>query len=104
VATEICQYCGVDLETTPPGQEIGYLYVIECSRCPADRRHTRLLPRRERVEALTCPDCGGRIAPAGEHPDVIVVKELTFEVCSACGERNGVVSARKLRDLSGGMM
>lgn len=104
MATEICQYCGVDLEASPPGQEIGYLYGVECSRCPPGRRRARMLPRRERVAALTCPDCGASIAPAEEHADVLVVKELTYEVCSACGERNGVVAARKLRDVSGGTM
>jgi hypothetical protein len=33
-----------------------------------------------------------------------VVKEMTYEVCAACGERNGVVLARRLRDVSGGTM
>lgn len=104
MATEICQYCGVDLDASPPTQEVGYLYALACSRCPPDRRTTRLLPRRERVGALTCPDCGAHVTAPEAHEDVLVVKELTFEVCSACGERNGVVSARKLRDVSGGMM
>jgi hypothetical protein len=104
VATEICQYCGVDLEATPPEREVGYLYGIECSACPPGQRRTRMLPRPALVAALACPDCGVRIAPAGEHADVLVVKELVYEVCAACGERNGVVSARRLRDVSGGTM
>jgi hypothetical protein len=27
------------------------------------------------------------------------VKEMTYEVCAACGERNGVASVKKLRDV-----
>jgi hypothetical protein len=104
VASEICQYCGVDLDLTPPGREVGYLYGVECSRCPPDERRTLMLARRERVEELACPTCGARLAPAEGHPDVLVVKEMTYEVCAACGERNGVVAVRKLRDVSGGMM
>ncbi len=99
MATVICQYCGVDLEERPPGQEIGYLYGIECSRCPADRRRSLVLARPARVDALECPGCGAVLAPAEEHPDVLVVKEMTDEVCSACGERNGVASVRRLRDV-----
>src|SRR5512146_1896274 len=34
MATEICQYCGVDLDETPPRQETGWLYGVECARCP----------------------------------------------------------------------
>ncbi len=104
MASEICQYCGVDLEQTPPAQEVGYLYGVECSRCPPARRRSQMLARRERVPELTCPTCGVRIAPAEEHPDVLVIKEMTYEVCAACGERNGVVQARRLRDVSGGTM
>ena len=104
MASEICQYCGVHLEETPPAQEVGYLYGVECSRCPPARRRSQMLARRERVRELTCPTCGVRIAPAEEHPDVLVVKEMTYEVCAACGERNGVVQARRLRDVSGGTM
>jgi hypothetical protein len=63
-----------------------------------------MLARRERVSALTCPTCGVAIAPAEEHPDVLVVKEMTYEVCAACGERNGVVAVRRLRDVGGGTM
>jgi hypothetical protein len=32
------------------------------------------------------------------------VKEITYEVCSGCGERCGVASIRKVRDVSGGTM
>ena len=103
MATEICQYCGVDLESTPPRQEKGYLYGIECARCPPERRRSVVLPRGERVRELTCPTCGAKLAPAEEHPDVLVVKEMTYEVCAACGERNGVALVRKLRDVGGGM-
>jgi len=102
VASEICQYCGVDLEATPPLQEKGWVYGIECSRCPGGRRSV-VLPRKERVTELRCPTCGARIAPAEEHPDVLVVKEMTYEVCAACGERNGVALVRKVRDVGGGM-
>ena len=63
-----------------------------------------MLARRERVAELACPTCGVRIAPAEEHPDVLVVKEMTYEVCAACGERNGVLAVRRLRDASGGTM
>jgi hypothetical protein len=104
VASEICQYCGVDLEATPPGQEVGYLYGVECSRCPPARRRSQMLARRTRVVELSCPTCGVRLAPAEEHPDVLVVKEMTYEVCASCGERNGVVAVRRLRDVSGGTM
>jgi hypothetical protein len=104
VASEICQYCGVNLEDSPPGREIGFLYGVECSRCPPSRRRSQMLARRERVAELTCPTCGVRIAPAEDHPDVLVVKEMTYEVCAACGERNGVVAVRRLRDVGGGTM
>ncbi len=99
MATVECQYCGVSLDERPPGQEIGYLYGIECSRCPQERRRSIVLARPERVASLTCPGCGAVIAPAEAHPDVLVVKEMTYEVCSACGERNGVASVRRLRDV-----
>lgn len=102
--SDVCQYCGVDLDTTPPVQELGYLYGIECSRCPPARRRSQMLARRERVDALLCPGCGTRLAPAEHHPDVLVVKEMTYEVCSACGTRCGVAGVRKLRDVSGGTM
>jgi hypothetical protein len=104
VATDVCQYCGAYLDETPPAQERGYLYGVECSRCPPDRRRSQMLARPERVAALSCPDCGARLEPAELHPDVLVVKEMTYEVCAACGERCGVASVRKLRDVSGGMM
>jgi hypothetical protein len=99
VATVVCQYCGVDLEEQPPGQEVGYVYGVECSRCPPDQRRSIVLARPERVASLTCPTCGVSISPAEEHPDVLVVKEMTYEVCAACGERNGVASVRRLRDV-----
>ena len=99
MATAECQYCGVDLEERPPSREIGYVYGVECSRCPPDRRRSLVLARPARVDSLTCPMCGVTIAPAEEHPDVLVVKEMTYEVCSACGERNGVVAVRRLRDV-----
>ena len=104
MASEICQYCGADLDETPPENEIGYLYGVECSRCPPAERRTLMLARKVRVQELACPTCGALLAPAEEHPDVLVVKEMTYEVCSACGERCGVVAVRKLRDVSGGML
>jgi hypothetical protein len=104
VATDVCQYCGVDLDETPPGREKGWLYGIECSACPADRRRSLVLARPAPAAELACPDCGARIAPAAEHPDVLVVKEVTYEVCAACGERCGVAAVRKVRDVSGGTM
>jgi hypothetical protein len=104
VATEICQYCGVDLEETPPALERGWVYGVECSRCPPDRRRSQVLARKERVAELSCPGCGARLAPAEKHPDVLVVKEMTYEVCAACGERCGVASVRRVRDVSGGTM
>jgi uncharacterized Zn-finger protein len=104
VATDICQYCGVDLDEVPPGSEVGYLYGVECSRCPPDVRRSLVLARPERVASLTCPGCGVEIAPAEGHPDVLVVKEMTYEVCSACGTRNGVAAVRKLRDEGGSVM
>lgn len=100
MATEVCQYCGVDLDAVPPVRERGYLYGVECSRCPPDRRRSVVLARRERVPALTCPGCGAEIAPAEDHADVLVIKEMTYEVCAACGERCGVAAVRRLRDVS----
>ncbi|BDG01921.1 hypothetical protein [Anaeromyxobacter oryzae] len=104
MATELCQYCGADLDAVPPRLETGYLYGVECSACPPARRTSVILARPVRVEALACPGCGIRIAPADAHPDVLVVKELTYEVCVACGERCGVAAVRKLRDVSNGTM
>jgi hypothetical protein len=104
VALDVCQYCGADLDENPPRLEHGYLYGIECSLCPKDRRRSQVLARRERVEALRCPDCGASLEPAERHPDVLVVKEMTYEVCSGCGERCGVAGVRKIRDVSGGTM
>ncbi len=104
MASELCQYCGVDLDETPPAREVGYLYGVQCSRCPPEARRSQMLPRRTRVAELACPGCGARLAPAEAHPDVLVVKEMTYEVCAACGERCGVVAVRKLRDVSGGTM
>lgn len=100
MATEICQYCGVDLDATPPRPERGWLYHVECQACPPAARRSLVLARPARVDALTCPDCGARLAPAERHPDVLVVKEMTYEVCAACGERCGVAAVRKLRDVS----
>lgn len=102
MATEICQYCGVDLDEVEPRRERGWTYGVECSRCPADRRRSQVLARAEHVKVLSCPQCGSEIAE--DDPDVLVVKELTYEVCAACGERCGVASVRKLRDHSGGTM
>jgi anaerobic selenocysteine-containing dehydrogenase len=48
--------------------------------------------------------CGAAIAPAEAHPDVLVVKEMTYEVCPACGARCGVAAVRKLRDAGGGVI
>ncbi len=101
---DACQYCGADLDARPPGREVGYVYGVECSRCPPGRRRSQVLARPERVAALACPDCGARLEPAEGHPDVLVVKELTYDVCPACGERCGVSAVRKLRDVGGGSM
>ncbi len=104
MASQICQYCGVDLDDTPPRHEVGWLYGVECARCRPEVRRSHVLARRERVAALTCPTCDVEIAPAEQHPDVLVVKEMTYEVCAACGERCGVASVRKIRDVSNGTM
>jgi hypothetical protein len=104
VASDLCQYCGVDLDEVPPRREVGWLYGVECSRCPPERRRSIVLARPARVRELACPGCGATLAPAEEHPDVLVVKEMTYEVCAACGERCGVASIRKLRDAGGGTM
>jgi len=32
------------------------------------------------------------------------VKEMTYEVCAACGERCGVAAIHKIRDVSNGTM
>lgn len=102
MATDVCQYCGVDLDETPPRTEQGWAYTIACSRCPPERARILLLARDQRVEALACPDCGAAIAPAESHADVLMVKELTYEVCAACGERNGVAAVRKVLDRTAG--
>jgi transcription elongation factor Elf1 len=97
---ELCPACGADLDEVSPVHETGYLYGLECSRCPASTRRSIVLPRRERVSELTCPFCGDRKADAEHHPDVLVVKEMIYEVCTSCGERCGVFSARRLIDRS----
>jgi predicted RNA-binding Zn-ribbon protein involved in translation (DUF1610 family) len=97
---ETCPSCGADLEATPPRHERGYLYGLECRSCPRESRRSVVLPRAERVAELACPFCGDRKSPAEQHPDVLVVKELVYEVCPACGERCGVFSARRLVDRS----
>jgi hypothetical protein len=102
VASLLCQYCGVDLDEVPPRLEVGWLYGVECASCPPDRRRSQVLVRPTRVDALACPDCGAALAPAESHPDVLVVKEMTYEVCDACGERCGVARVRKLRDVGDG--
>jgi transcription elongation factor Elf1 len=99
-----CQYCGADLEASTPLRETGWVYGIECRRCPPARRRSLVLHRPGPVESLECPDCGAVLAPAGSHEDVLVVKEMTFAVCPACGERCDVLAVRKLRDVSGGTM
>ncbi len=99
-----CQYCGADLDANPPARETGYLYGVECSRCPPEVRESHVLARTWRAETLSCPDCGAVISPAEGHPDVLVVKEMVYEVCPVCGERCGVSAVRKLRDVAGGAM
>lgn len=101
---DVCQYCGADLDANPPRQETGFLYGVECSRCPPERRRSHVLARGARVDALSCPDCGATMAPAERHPDVLVVKEMVYDVCSSCGERCGVSAVRKLRDIGSGAM
>jgi hypothetical protein len=103
VAAE-CQYCGADLDRTPPTLEPGWLYGIECRRCPPGRRRSLILARPGPVTELDCPDCGAVLAPAASHPDVLVVKEMTYEVCPACGERCDVHAVRKHRDAASGSM
>jgi len=97
---DLCPNCDADLDENPPRLEKGYLYGIECARCPREVRRSLILPRAERVTELDCPICGDRKAPADHHPDVLVVKELVYEVCAVCGERCGVYSARRLIDRS----
>lgn len=97
---ELCPACGADLDEHPPDHETGYLYGMECARCPPAVRRSLILPRKERVAELACPICGDRKAPVDEHPDILVVKELVYEVCTVCGERCGVFSARRLIDRS----
>ena len=101
---DVCQYCGADLAAGAPVREVGYLYGVECGRCPPDRRRSHMLARREPVAELVCPDCRAVIAPADGHADVLVIKEMTYEVCPDCGARCGVAAVRKLRDVSGGTM
>lgn len=101
---DACQYCGADRSEGEARTEIGWLYGIECRRCPPGSRRSLVLARPSPVEALACPDCGGSIVPAGSHPDVLVVKEMTYELCPACGERCGVAGVVKHRDVSNGTM
>jgi translation initiation factor 2 beta subunit (eIF-2beta)/eIF-5 len=104
MATDLCQYCGVDLDEVPPVRETGWVYGVECARCPPPVRRSQVLARKERVASLTCPGCGSVLAPAEDHPDVLVVKRMTYEVCAACGTRCGVAAVHKVRDVSGGTM
>ncbi len=99
-----CQYCGADVDAAPPRHEVGWLYGIECRRCPPERRRALVLTRPGPVDALECPDCGAVLAPAATHDDVLVVKEMTFVLCPECGERCDVYAVRKHRDVSGGTM
>jgi hypothetical protein len=99
---QVCQYCGADLDANPPREDVGWLYAVECRACPPERREVRVLPRPVRVDALDCPGCGARIAPADSHPDVLVIKEMLYDVCPSCGERHTVRSVRKHRDVAGG--
>lgn len=102
MSEDVCQYCGEDLDARPPSRETGYLYGVECSRCPPEKRQSHVLARATRVDALVCPDCGALIAPAETHPDVLVIKEMDYDVCPGCGARCGVAAVRKLRDVGGG--
>ena len=97
---DLCPNCDVDLDEVPPRHEKGFLYGIECSRCSRENRRSVIVPRAERVAEIACPYCGDVKRPADEHHDVLVVKEMVYEVCSACGERCGVFSARRLIDRS----
>jgi hypothetical protein len=97
---DLCQYCGADLDAQEPGTEVGYLYGIECRACPPGQRRTCMLPRSTRVDSLACPDCGAVFSASA--PDVLVIKELTYDICPRCGERCGVRQARKIRDSAGG--
>jgi hypothetical protein len=100
MAADLCPYCDADLDEAPPRHEKGYLYGIECGRCPPEARRRIVLPRAERVAELACPYCGDPKVAPDEHPDVLVVKEMVYEVCDRCGERCGVFSARRLIDRS----
>ena len=104
MALDSCQYCGVSLDDQPPLHEGGFLYGLECSACPPERRRSLVLARKERVTRLECPTCGAVLEDAEHHPDVLVVKAITYEVCAACGERCGVARVQKLRDDSNGTM
>ncbi len=101
---DLCQYCGANLEGNDPELEVGYLYGVECSRCPEGKRHSHMLARASLVHELTCPDCGARLAPPDAHPDVLVIKQMTYELCPECGTRCGVAAVRKLRDVAHGTM
>jgi hypothetical protein len=63
-----------------------------------------MLARPARVASLECPDCGASLPLPEAHPDVLVVKEIRYEVCQACGERCGVAGVRKVRDDANGTM
>jgi len=104
MAGDVCQYCGADLAARPPRSEVGFLYGVECQRCPPATRRSQVLARSSRALTLNCPDCGALWSPAEEHPDVLVVKEMTYDICPDCGERCGVSAVRKLRDVGGGTM
>ena len=104
MATQVCQYCGVDLDETPPGEVGGWLYGVECTRCPPERRASVVLARDARVAALACPGCGADLSPPEAHPDVLTIKEVVYEVCAGCGERCGVARARRVKDLADGAM
>ena len=104
MATQICQYCGLDLDEAPPLEERGWLYGVECARCAPERRTSVVLARPTRVAVLACPGCGADLSPPEAHPDVLTIKEIVYEVCAGCGERCGVARARRLKDIADGAM
>ena len=92
MASEICQYCGVNLEDAPPGTEVGYLYGLECSRCCGGLMTILLvigvmdLPAMAVVAAAITAE---RLAPAGERVaraiGAVVVVAGLFLITRAAG-------------------
>ena len=101
---DVCQYCGWELHGEEPEVDTGFLYGVECLDCPPGKRRSHMLARPTRVDSLTCPDCGVAIVSPESSPSVLVVKEMTYDVCPRCHERIGVSAVRKVKDIGGGVM